>query len=97
MNTEQLSKELKAGFEKITEVKLNLQQAKEVTELVFDTIGDKVADGEKVKIVGFGEFESKERSARKGRNPQDGSEIMIAATTVPKFKALKGLKDKVKG
>jgi len=37
-----------------------------------------------------------ERKARKGRNPQTGQEIFIAASKVPKFVAAKALKDAVK-
>jgi len=41
-------------------------------------------------------FEVRERAARKGRNPQTGKEIKIAASKVPAFKAGKALKDAVK-
>ena len=51
--------------------------------------------GDKVALVGFGTFETRKREARTGRNPQTGKEIKIAATTVPAFKAGKGLKDAV--
>jgi len=51
--------------------------------------------GDKVQLVGFGTFEVRERSARKGRNPQTGDEIDIPAASVPAFKAGKALKDKV--
>ena len=49
----------------------------------------------KVQLVGFGTFETSKRAARKGKNPQTGAEIKIPATTVPKFKAGKALKDAV--
>jgi len=52
--------------------------------------------GEKVQLIGFGNFEVRERAARKGRNPQTGKEITIAASKVPAFKAGKALKDAVK-
>lgn len=55
-----------------------------------------VAEGDKVQYIGFGGFEKAERSARKGRNPQTGEEIEIAATVVPKFKPGKEFKDIVK-
>ena len=51
--------------------------------------------GDKVQLVGFGSFEVRKRAARKGRNPQTGEEIKIAAATVPAFKAGKALKDAV--
>ena len=49
----------------------------------------------KVQLVGFGTFETRKRAARKGRNPQSGEEIKIAASVVPVFKAGKALKDSV--
>ena len=49
--------------------------------------------GEKVTLIGFGTFETRERAARTGRNPQTGKEIQIAASTTPAFKAGKKLKD----
>ena len=55
-----------------------------------------LAKGEKVQLIGFGNFEVRERAARKGRNPQTGQEIQIAASKVPAFKPGKALKDAVK-
>ena len=51
--------------------------------------------GNSVALVGFGTFELKHRAERKGRNPQTGAEITIAAATVPSFKPGKALKDAV--
>ncbi|WP_301109437.1 HU family DNA-binding protein, partial [Sporosarcina sp.] len=65
-------------------------------EAVFDTIQSTLANGDKVQLIGFGNFEVRERAARKGRNPQSGEEIEIAASKVPAFKAGKALKDAVK-
>ncbi len=53
--------------------------------------------GNSVALVGFGTFELKHRGERKGRNPQTGAEITIAATSVPSFKPGKALKDAVNG
>ena len=55
--------------------------AERALEAVLDTITATVAKREKVTIPGFGTFESRERSARTGRNPQTGAEIAIAAST----------------
>lgn len=49
--------------------------------------------GDKVTITGFGSFETKQREARKGRNPRTGKPIDIAASTSASFRAGKGLKD----
>lgn len=65
-------------------------------EAVFAAVADYLAAGEKVQLIGFGTFETRERAAREGRNPQTGEAIKIAATVVPAFKAGKALKDAVK-
>lgn len=62
---------------------------------VLESIKEALARGEKVQLVGFGTFETRQRAARKGRNPQTGEEIHIAATKVPVFKAGKSLRDAV--
>ena len=71
-------------------------RANKAVEAVFDTIQSTLANGDKVQLIGFGNFEVRERAARKGRNPQSGEEIEIAASKVPAFKAGKALKDAVK-
>ena len=65
-------------------------------EALFETIQEALKAGEKVQVIGFGNFEVRERAARKGRNPQTGKEIDIPASKVPAFKAGKALKDAVK-
>lgn len=71
------------------------KDAEAVLNSFMDTVGEALAKGDKISLVGFGTFETSERSARKGRNPQTGKEIDIPAKTLPKFKAGKTLKDKV--
>ena len=75
---------------------LSKKDATKAVESVFETIQDALSKGEKVQLIGFGNFEVRERAARKGRNPQSGEEIEIAASKVPAFKAGKALKDAVK-
>ncbi len=62
---------------------------------LIDVISETIAKGEKVQLIGFGTFESKERPARTARNPRTGEEVKIAASKAPVFKAGKALKDKV--
>lgn len=62
----------------------------------IETITNTLKKGEKVQLVGFGTFETRNRAAREGRNPQTGAKIKIAATTSPVFKAGKALKDAMK-
>ena len=54
---------------------------------VFDIMKDCLAQGEKIKISGFGNFIVKEKKARRGRNPQTGQEIEISARRVLTFKS----------
>jgi nucleoid DNA-binding protein len=63
---------------------------------ILATIKKALKKGETVTLVGFGTFGVSKRKARKGRNPQTGDVIKIAAKKVPVFKAGKGLKDAVK-
>ena len=58
-----------------------------------DVVSNELANKGKVQLVGFGTFETTERAARVGKNPQTGEKIDISAATAPKFKAGKALKD----
>ena len=65
---------------------------------VLGTITEALADGEKVQLIGFGTFETRERAARQGRNPRNPEEVIeIPASKAPVFKAGKGLKDIING
>lgn len=75
---------------------LTKKEAGAAVDAVFDSIQESLQKEEKVQLIGFGNFEVRERAARKGRNPQSGEEIEIAASKVPAFKAGKALKDAVK-
>lgn len=75
---------------------LSKKDATKAVDAVLQTIQDALAKGEKVSLIGFGNFEVRERAARKGRNPQTGEEIEIAASKVPAFKPGKALKEAVK-
>ncbi|WP_085522369.1 HU family DNA-binding protein [Tuberibacillus sp. Marseille-P3662] len=63
---------------------------------VLDEVADALSNNEKVQLVGFGTFEARERSSRKGRNPQTGEAIDIPASTVPAFRPGNKLKEAVK-
>ena len=78
----------KSGMtKKDTEVALNSFMA---------SVEEALVAGEKVQLVGFGTFETRERAAREGRNPRNPEEVIeIPASKAPVFKAGKGLKEKV--
>ena len=61
----------------------------------IETVSDALAEGDRVQIIGFGTFETRERGAREARNPLNGEKLHIEAKVVPAFKAGKALKDKV--
>ncbi len=64
-------------------------------DAVVKVITEALVAGEKVNIAGFGSFEITERAERIGRNPKDGSQIVIPASKAIKFKASKNLKEAV--
>jgi DNA-binding protein HU-beta len=71
------------------------KDAEKAVSALFDTIQEALAQDDKVQLIGFGTFETRERAARKGRNPQTGDEINIEASKSPVFKAGKALKDAI--
>ncbi|CAK1222509.1 MULTISPECIES: HU family DNA-binding protein [Fructobacillus] len=75
---------------------LTKKDADKAVAAVLSSIEDALKKGEKVQLIGFGNFEVRERAARKGRNPQTKEEIQIPASKVPAFKPGKALKDAVK-
>lgn len=70
-------------------------QADKALNAVIDSITSALASGEKVTLPGFGTFETRDRAAREGRNPQTGESMHIAASTTPAFKAGAQLKQAV--
>ncbi len=77
-------------------VGISKAQASEILNVLLDEIGKNLSKGKEVVLTGFGKFLTSKRKARMGRNPQTGASIKIAATTVPRFKAGKALKDMVR-
>ncbi|MBM7617401.1 DNA-binding protein HU-beta [Weissella uvarum] len=75
---------------------LTKKDSNAVIDAMFASIQNNLAKGEKVQLIGFGSFETRDRAARTGRNPRTGEEFMIEATTIPAFKPGKELKDAVK-
>jgi len=68
-------------------------ESMDLVESVLSIIKDTLADGETLKVSGFGSFVVKEKNDRRGRNPQTGEEIAIDARKVLTFKASAMLKD----
>ena len=79
-----------------TQAEMTQKDAAKAVDALVETISNTLAKEEKIQLIGFGTFEVRERAARKGRNPQTGEEIDIAASKVPAFKPGKELKEAVK-
>ena len=74
---------------------LTKKDAENALNAFMACVEEALVNGEKVQLVGFGSFETRDRAAREGRNPQSGEVMKIAASKAPKFKAGKALKDLV--
>lgn len=73
------------------------KDAEKAVAAVFDTIVNTLAEGNRVQIVGFGNFEVRERKARTGRDPRTKEPIQIPASKLPVFKAGVNFKSVVSG
>ncbi len=60
-----------------------------------EAVGEELAKGGKIQLVGFGTFEISSRKEREGRNPRTGEPIKIPSSKTVKFKAGKSLKEMV--
>ncbi len=80
---------LKTGFSK--------KESAEIVEMVFDIMKNTLEGGDKIKIAGFGNFVVKEKSTRRGRNPQTGDEIEISSRRILTFKPSQVLKAAING
>ena len=79
-----------------SEAKLTKADAKKALDAFVSATSKALKKGDRIALVGFGSFSVAKRAARKGRNPQTGKEIKIAAKKVVKFKAGSELAKKVK-
>ena len=78
-----------------TETGLSKKDTEATLNSFVNQVSNALSKKDRVQLVGFGTFETRERAAREGVNPQTQEKIKIAAATVPAFKAGKALKEKV--
>jgi len=76
---------------------LTRKESEMVVNIVFDSMGDALRNGEKVEIRGFGSFTVRERDAREARNPKSGEVVKIPPKKTPFFKTGKELRERVNG
>jgi len=74
---------------------LPVRNTRRVVDVVFDSIGESLGDGNRAEIRGFGSFKVKDYSSYQGRNPKTGEVIQVREKKLPYFKVGKGLKERV--
>ncbi len=85
-------------IERVSEaVNLSGSEAKDTVEELLEIIKSTLATGEDIMISGFGRFQVNEKSARKGRNPATGNEMMLEGRKTVTFKCSGKLRDKING
>lgn len=74
---------------------LSVQTVDKIVDLVFKSIVDRLAEGGRVELRGFGAFTTRARAARIGRNPRTGGEVAVPAKRVPHFKPGKDMRERL--
>jgi len=77
------------------EMGLNMREGKEFVEVFFDSLREVLAQGESIKLSGFGKFDLRDKEQRPGRNPKTKEEIPITARRVVTFRPSQKLKTRV--
>ncbi|MEL7691889.1 integration host factor subunit beta [Citromicrobium bathyomarinum] len=76
---------------------LRAQEVDQVVDIFFDEIAQRLAEGGRVELRGFGAFSTREREARTGRNPRTGEAVDVPAKRVPYFKPGKEMRNALNG
>lgn len=77
------------------ELGLNKREARELVDAFFEDMRNALANGEQIKLSGFGNFDLRDKNQRPGRNPKTGEEIPITARRVVTFRPGQKLKARV--
>ena len=78
------------------QVGLNKREAKDFIDAFFEIISAQLADGQDLRISGFGSYEVQTRSTRPGRNPRTGEPVQIKPRRVATFRPSAQLKQQLK-
>ena len=74
---------------------LRVEEVEQVVDLFFDEISQRLAEGGRVELRGFGTFSTRQRDARSGRNPRTGDSVSVPAKKVPYFKPGKEIRERL--
>jgi len=76
---------------------LKSEEVERIVDLFFNQIVQRLADGGRVELRGFGAFSTRERKPRTGRNPRTGESVQVPAKRVPYFKPGKEVRERLNG
>ncbi|MEY4473695.1 MAG: integration host factor subunit beta [Pseudomonadota bacterium] len=65
---------------------LRADEVEKVVDTFFDEIEQRLAQGGRVELRGFGAFSTRQRDPRQGRNPRTGASVAVPGKKVPYFK-----------
>ncbi len=74
---------------------LKADEVEKVVDIFFDEIANRLVDGGRVELRGFGAFSTRAREARQGRNPRTGEAVPVPGKRVPYFKPGKEIRDRL--
>ena len=74
---------------------LRAEEIEQVVDIFFDEISARLAEGGRVELRGFGAFSTRQRDARKGRNPRTGETVDVPQKRAPYFKAGKEMRERL--
>ena len=74
---------------------IKLKAAEGIVDIIFDTMRESLARGERIEIRGFGSFVVRHYGAYKGRNPKTGKIVDVPPKKLPYFKVGKEMKEMV--
>ena len=74
---------------------LRPEEIEQVVDIFFDEIVERLAEGGRVELRGFGTFTTRQREARSGRNPRTGQTVAVPSKRVPYFKPGKEMRERL--
>ena len=74
---------------------LRADEIEQVVDIFFDEIAQRLAEGGRVELRGFGAFSTRQREARTGRNPRSGEAVTVPSKRGPYFKPGKEIRERL--